>query len=124
MLKKTGQLVRRLAGCGDVEVIFFPLLVFSSAHLLAFLFAHFIRPRPLSPASLSLTLFVYPSACCPHLTSCPSPSPRLRSVTGEFPELITRGYPRVQRGPAHLQAQGSTRRLSNNIFYRLIKNSP
>ena len=31
--------------------------------------------------------------------------PQSRSVTGEFPELITGGSPRVQRGQAHLQAE-------------------
>lgn len=51
----------------------------------------------LHPLFMSLAYFPHP----------PPPLPASPSVTGEFPELITGDYPRVQRGPAHLQAEGA-----------------
>lgn len=51
----------------------------------------------LHPLLMSLAYFPHP----------PPPLPPSPSVTGEFPELITGDYPRVQRGPAHLQAEGA-----------------
>lgn len=56
----------------------------------------FLRP-PSSPPVLTW-LFSFPRVA--------PPPPYPRSVTGEFPELITGGYPREQQGPNHLQAEG------------------
>lgn len=105
--------------CGGVEVSFFPLCLFSSVHPLLFLSGHFLHPpTSLTPCTFSPSLLPSLSPLClficllvtlslhPLFSSLP-PSPQSSSVTGEFPELITGGYPRVQRGPAHLQAKGA-----------------
>lgn len=59
------------------------MLLFSSANLSRLLFSHS------SVAACTAFPFLY-----------------LRSVTGEFPELITGGAPRVQQGLNHLHAEG------------------
>lgn len=58
----------------------------------------------LPPACLFISLLVTLSL---HPLFMSLSLPQSRSVTGEFPELITGGYPRVQWGPAHLQAKGA-----------------
>lgn len=57
----------------------------------------FFFPLPTFLASCSCTTPLFPA--------CHSP-PHHRSVTGEFPELITGGYPGEQQGSNHLQAEG------------------
>lgn len=62
---------------------------------------HFHAPSFLRPPSSPPVL----TRLCSFPRVAPSPPPR--SVTGEFPELITGGYPREQQGPNHLQAEGA-----------------
>lgn len=90
----------------------------SSAHLLLFLSGSFLSPltlhhlllllHSLPPSCLFICLLVNLSVHRLLSSLLPSlPLSQSHSVTGEFPELITGGYPRVQRGPAHLQAEGA-----------------
>lgn len=69
-------------------------------------FTHLYTP-PLPFFFFPLPIFLAPCSCTTlFLPACPSPFLYLRSVTGEFPELITGGSPRVQQGPNHLHAEG------------------
>lgn len=92
--------------CGGAEVSFSPSVFSNMCTPPLFLSGPVFHPRPPSPSpppsSPVSLLSVYLSACYP-----PPPHTQSRSVTGEFPELITGGYSRVQRGPAHLQAEGA-----------------
>lgn len=100
--------------CGGAEVSSSPLHLFSTMRPLSFLSApSFPAPTSLTsctpsphlpPLCLFICLLVTLSV---HPLSLSLPLPHSRSVTGEFPELITGGYPRVQRGAAHLQAEGA-----------------
>lgn len=96
-----------LAGCKTRRCCCAEVSLFHNTHTQHPLFSTLVLFFTLNLSHLLLTLsslFVYLSACYSSLR-CLSLGPR--SVTGEFPELITGGYPRVQRGPAHLQAEGA-----------------
>lgn len=80
---------------------------------------------PSTPPISFLCLFIYLPACYPLLPSSPLPLPPSISFSNRW--VPRTNYRRLSQGAAgagSFAGGGSARRLSNNIFYRLIKNSP